>query len=266
MIEGSVSQVTGGSQAQLASIPGPRNSAALSILASQRIVASMSDWITRLAGRFLVFDGPDGSGKATQFARCADHCREAGIGVCEVREPGGTKIGEQIRAVLLDPANTDMSLRCEMMLYMASRAELVEHYIRPALARGDLVIADRFISSTLAYQGTGGGLDQQEILDVGRVAVGSTWPDLTVIFDVDGATAAKRLTGDSKRAATSSFLQATLFSDRVELRGPQYQQAVRQGFLSQAEADPQRHVVIDASAQPDEVFAQLLEQLKHRFS
>ena len=177
----------------------------------------MSDWITRLAGRFLVFDGPDGSGKTTQFARFADHCREAGIGVCEVREPGGTKIGEQIRAVLLDPANTDMSLRCEMMLYMASRAELVEHYIRPALARGDLVIADRFISSTLAYQGTAGGLDPQEILAVGRVAVGSTWPDLTVIFDVDGDLADSRL-------------PEALGKDRIERRGPAFHRLVRQGF------------------------------------
>ena len=225
----------------------------MSILAPQCIVASMSDWITGLAGRFLVFDGPDGSGKTTQFARFADHCREAGIGVCEVREPGGTKIGEQIRAVLLEPANTDMSLRCEMMLYMASRAELVEHYIRPALSRGDLVIADRFISSTLAYQGTAGGLDQQEILDVGRVAVGSTWPDLTVIFDVDGDLADSRL-------------PEALGKDRIERRGPAFHRLVRQGFLALAEAQPQHYVVIDASAQPDEVFAQLLDQLKHRFS
>ncbi len=213
----------------------------------------MSDWITRLAGRFLVFDGPDGSGKTTQFARFAGHCRQAGIGVCEVREPGGTKIGEQIRAVLLDPANIDMSLRCEMMLYMASRAELVEQCIRPALARGDLVIADRFISSTLAYQGTAGGLDEQEILDVGRVAVGSTWPDLTVIFDVDGNLADSRL-------------PEVLGKDRIERRGPAFHRLVRQGFLALAAAQPQHYVVIDASAQPDEVFAQLLEQLKHRFS
>ena len=192
----------------------------------------MSDWITRLAGRFLVFDGPDGSGKTTQFARFVGHCREAGIGVCEVREPGGTTIGEQIRAVLLDPANTDMSLRCEMMLYMASRAELVEQYIRPALTRGDLVIADRFISSTLAYQGTAGGLDQQEILDVGRVAVGSTWPDLTVILDVGVEVAAGRMGDDL---------------DRIEQRGEDYHQKVQEGFLRLAETNS-GFVVVDARA------------------
>ena len=192
----------------------------------------MSDWITRPAGRFLVFDGPNGSGKTTQFARFVGHCREAGIGVCEVREPGGTTIGEQIRAVLLDPANTDMSLRCEMMLYMASRAELVEQYIRPALTRGDLVIADRFISSTLAYQGTAGGLDQQEILDVGRVAVGSTWPDLTVILDVGVEVAAGRMGDDL---------------DRIEQRGEDYHQKVQEGFLRLAETNS-GFVVVDARA------------------
>ena len=224
----------------------------------------MSDWVTHLAGRFLVLDGPDGSGKTTQFARLAEYCRGAGISVCEVREPGGTQIGEQIRTVLLDPANTDMSLGCEMILYMASRAQLVKQCVRPALERGELVLADRFISSTLAYQGTAGGLDHQEILAVGRVAVGSTWPDLTVIFDVDQATAARRLAGGSKRDQKTGSLQPTLFSDRVELRGGEYQQRVRQGFLDLAEAEPQTYVVIDASAQPDKVFAQLLEQLQDR--
>ncbi len=226
----------------------------------------MSDWVTHLAGRFLVFDGPDGSGKSTQVARFGEYCRAAGISVCEVREPGGTQIGEQIRTVLLDPANTDMSLRCEMMLYMASRAQLVKQCIRPALDRRELVLADRFVSSTLAYQGTAGGLDQQEILAAAQVAVGSTWPDLTIIFDVDQAIAATRLAGDSKRAQKTGSLQPTLFSDRVELRGGEYQQRVRQGFLNLAEAEPQKYVVIDASAQPDKVFAQLLEQLQQRFS
>src|SRR4051794_20757891 len=116
------------------------------------------DWTRNLAGRFIVFDGPDGSGKSTQFKRFAAQCRQQGVSVCEVREPGGTSIGEQIRTVLLDPANTDMSLRCEMLLYMASRAQLIEQIIRPALRERQLILADRFISSTLAYQGTASGL------------------------------------------------------------------------------------------------------------
>jgi dTMP kinase len=196
------------------------------------------DRLSQLAGRFLVFDGPDGSGKSTQFSRFSARCRAAGVEVCEAREPGGTPIGEQIRRILLDPANHSMSVRCEMLLYMASRAQLVEETVRPALAAGKLVLADRFVSATLAYQGTAGGLDRDEILDVGRVALGSIWPDLTVIFDVDEHVAAGRL-------------DPTL--DRMEQKGAAFHRGVRQGFLAQAAADPARHLVIDASADPDTV-------------
>ena len=210
----------------------------------------MAQWIQSLGGRFIVFDGPDGSGKSTQFARFAKHCRSAGLAVCEVREPGGTEIGEEIRTVLLDPANTRMSLRCEMMLYMASRAQLIEETIDPAIQRGDLVLADRFISSTLAYQGSAGGMDQQEILAVGRVAVAGHWPDLTVIFDVDGEVAGTRLDPQP---------------DRVELKGANYQQKVRAGYLEQAAANPNKYLVIDAAPDADSVFAALLDGVAQRF-
>ncbi len=211
----------------------------------------MTQWIQSLGGRFLVFDGPDGSGKSTQFARFAEHRRSAGLAVCEVREPGGTSIGEEIRTVLLDPANTQMSLRCEMMLYMASRSQLIEETIGPALQRGDLVLADRFISSTLAYQGSAGGMDQQEILAVGRVAVAGHWPDLTVIFDVDGDVAGTRLDPQP---------------DRVELKGANYQQKVRAGYLEQAAANPDKYLVIDASPDADSVFAAVLDGIAQRFA
>ncbi len=210
----------------------------------------MAPWIQRLGGRFIVFDGPDGSGKSTQFARFAEHCRSAGMAVCEVREPGGTSIGEEIRTVLLDSANTLMSLRCEMMLHMASRSQLIEETIGPALQRGELVLADRFISSTLAYQGSAGGMDLQEILAVARVAVAGHWPDLTVIFDVDGEVAGTRL--DPR-------------PDRVELKGAAYQRQVREGFLEQAVADPDKYLVIDASPDADSVFETLLAAMAQHF-
>jgi dTMP kinase len=209
------------------------------------------EWLRRLTGKFLVFDGPDGSGKSTQFSRLAATCRAARMPVCEVREPGGTAIGEQIRGVLLDPANTDMTLRCEMMLYMASRAQLVEQVIRPALDRGELVLADRFISSTLAYQGAAGGLPAEEITAVGRVAVGDCWPDMTIVFDVNEEVAATRLNP---------------LLDRMELKGAQFHRAVRRGFLDQARALPDRYIVIDASGNPDAVFAQLMQALAKRFA
>ena len=207
-----------------------------------------ANWTAHLAGRFIVFDGPDGSGKSTQFQRFADFSREAGgLKVCEVREPGGTAIGEQIRQILLDPANTEMSLRCEMMLYMASRAQLIEQTIRPALARGEFVLADRFISSTLAYQGTAGGMTPEEILAVGRVAIGAIWPEVTVIFDVDEHVAATRLNP---------------LLDRMERKGIEFHHRVRQGFLAQAQNEPDRHLVIDASAEPPMVFQRLLAALQ----
>jgi dTMP kinase len=211
----------------------------------------MAGWLEQLAGRFIVFDGPDGSGKSTQFRRFADHCRATGLSVCEVREPGGTVIGEQIRNVLLDPAHDTMSVRCEMMLYMASRAQLMEEKVKPALQRGDLVLADRFISSTLAYQGTAGGLTREDILQVGDVAVGHHWPDVTVIFDVDGQVASTRVSAQK---------------DRMELRGDEFHARVREGFLDQARAEPDRHLLIDASGDADAVFAALLEGLQRRFA
>jgi dTMP kinase len=207
------------------------------------IVAGMDVWLRRLAGRFIVFDGPDGSGKSTQFARFASACRDAGVVVCEVREPGGTTIGEQIRQVLLDPANHDMSVRCEMLLYMASRAQLVQETIRPALARNELVLADRFISSTLAYQGTAGGMAIEEISAVGQVALGRVWPELVVVFDVDEQVAATRLNP---------------LLDRMEQKGAAFHRRVRQGYLDQANADPNGYLVIDATKGVEAVQAELM--------
>ena len=226
----------------------------------------MSNWTKNLAGKFMVFDGPDGSGKSTQFARFSSYCSEQNLAICEVREPGSTNIGEQIRGVLLDPANTDMTLRSEMLLYMASRAQLVEQVIRPALKRNELVLADRFVSSTLAYQGTAGGLGQDEILSAAIIAIGNTFPDLTVVFDVDEKTAAARLAGKSKRSKHSLPMQPTLFSDRVELRGSEYQKRVRQGYLDQAKDQPSKYIVLDATKNPDAVHSDLLDQLKQHFS
>jgi len=206
-------------------------------------------WLDTLRGRFLVFDGPDGSGKTTQFRRFARLCRDAGLSVCEVREPGGTAIGERIRDILLDNAHNEMTLRCEMLLYMASRAQLVEERVRPSLDAGCLVLADRFVSSTLAYQGTAGGLPIDDIDSVARVAIGSAMPDLVIIFDVDQRTAARRL---------------GLLLDRMEAKGAQFHARVRQGYLEQAQRDPERHLVIDGAQTEDDVWAELLRKLGER--
>lgn len=219
----------------------------------------MVEWAKQLAGKLLVFDGGDGSGKTTQFGRFADWCREQGLEVVETREPGGTAIGEQIRRVLLDPANTDMTTRCEMLLYMASRAQLVEQVMRPALERGALLLADRFVSSTLAYQGTAGGLDREDILSVAKVAVGATCPDLTVIFDVDETTAAERI------GAADDHL--SLFADRMERKQQAFHQRVREGYLEQARTAPAgTYALVDATADADAVFERLLAAIEARFA
>jgi dTMP kinase len=221
--------------------------------------AADSSWMHKLRGRFLVFDGPDGSGKSTQFRRFGAHAEAAGVSVCEVREPGGTQIGEAIRRLLLDPANDGlMDMRCEMLLYMASRAQLVAQRIRPALQRGELVLADRFISSTLAYQGAAGGIAIDDILAVGRAAVGDCWPDLVVVFDVDQRTAAARLNPLLRQREFDSDL------DRIEMRGAAYHRTVRQGYLDQAARDPDRYLVIDARADEEVVHERLLGQLRER--
>jgi dTMP kinase len=211
--------------------------------------ACVHDWLTHLRGCFLVFDGPDGSGKSTQFHRFGDLCTAAGLTVCEVREPGGTRIGEQIRDVLLDRRNVEMDVMTEMMLYMASRAQLAAERIRPALERGELVLADRFISSTLAYQGTAGGIDRADIMTVGKVALRDAWPTLTIVFDVDEETAATRLNP---------------LLDRMEAKGAAFHARVRQGFLKQVEERPEGHLLIDARSDVESVWQQLLLRLRER--
>ncbi len=172
---------------------------------------------------------------------------QRGLDPVEVREPGGTAIGERIREILLDPACEEMDLRCEMLLYMASRSQLCRERIAPALAEGATVVSDRFLSSTLAYQGTAGGLSFEEIAAVGSVATGGIEPDLTVILDVDEAIADERLPADR---------------DRIEQRGPEFHRRVRAGFLEQARVWPDRYAVVDTTPPPEEVFAALLDRLQ----
>jgi dTMP kinase len=209
-----------------------------------------SDLAAAIRGRFLVFEGPDGSGKTTQLARFAAACDAAGLPTTHVRDPGGTQIGERIRDMLLEHSEEDISARCEMLLYMASRAQLVAHKIAPALARGECVLADRFYASTLAYQGTAGGVPADEILSAALIACGDSRPDLTVVFDVDEPTAASRL---------SPLL------DRMEAKGAAFHKRVREGYLDQARQDPEHVALIDARGTPAQVFDAIVATLRERF-
>ena len=210
----------------------------------------MANMASSLAGQFIAFDGPDGSGKSTQIARFVERYLQEGLVVKEVREPGGTLIGEQIRGILLDPSNEEMTPLSEMLLYMASRAQLVEQEIKPALQRGELVVADRFVSATLAYQGTAGGLPVDWIQQVAEVAVAGCWPSLTLILDVGDQIAAGRLNP---------------LLDRMELKGKGFHAKVREGFLEQAKMWPERYCVIDGSKDENTVENAVQDAIKKWF-
>jgi dTMP kinase len=206
-----------------------------------------SPWSAGLRGRFLAFEEPDGSGKSTQIARFQAWAESQGLPLLVVREPGGTPIGERVREILLDPAHEEMNVRCEMLLYMASRAQLVQERVEPALRDGICVLSDRFVGSTLAYQGAAGGLPESDIRAVAQVAIGGRWPDLDVLLDVDTETAMRRLNP---------------LLDRMESKGSAFHRRVREGYLAEARRDPKRHLVVDASRTPDEVFTDLLKGLE----
>jgi dTMP kinase len=192
---------------------------------------------TRGRGVFITLEGPDGSGKTVQAERIRAALAAAGHETLLVREPGGTPAGERIRAILMDRDESSVRLtqRADALLFMAARAQLVETVIRPALERGAVVISDRYLDSTLAYQGHGGQLGVEELLPVGQFATGGLRPDLTVLFDVPVEVGLAR-----KSDAETTRFEAHF--DRA------YHERVRAGYLSLAAADPGRWIIVDASA------------------
>jgi dTMP kinase len=213
--------------------------------------------MNHLAGKFIVFDGPDGCGKTTQLAALIACLQSQGLAVRRLREPGGTPIGDQIREILLSTENENMDVRCEMLLYMASRAQLVQEQIKPALAAGQCVVADRYASSTLAYQGGGGGMSGEQIQQVAAIAVDGVWPDLTVVFDLDVDQAMARLNARNVSGGQSH--------DRIEQRARDYFERVRQNFLWQAKQWPDRYRIVDAGKSIDQVETQVQTVLRDFF-
>jgi dTMP kinase len=199
----------------------------------------------RKKGRFVVLDGPDGGGKSTQVALLRDALVGSGREVLVTREPGGTAIGEKIRGILLDPAHHQMTARAELFLYMASRSQLVEEVILPAVRKGAVVVCDRFLSASVAYQGAAGGLGTENVAGIGQFCIGDAQPDLTLVLDVDFDTSLRR--------------RGTRTADRIEQRDRAYHERVRKGFLALAESDPARYKVVDAKRGVEDVHKAILE-------
>jgi dTMP kinase len=183
---------------------------------------------------FITLEGPEGSGKSSQIGLLADFLVEQGFAVVVTREPGGTPIGDQIRHVLHDVANTAMSSPAELLLYSASRAQLVNELVRPSLAAGKIVLCDRYADSTLAYQGYGRNLNLDELRTITQFATGGLKPDLTLLLDIDveRGLARRRDGGDEM--------------NRLDLELVSFHQRVRAGYHRLAQEDPARWVIVDA--------------------
>lgn len=196
---------------------------------------------------FITFEGPEGSGKSTQITLLAEFLRQQGFEVLETREPGGSDIGDQIRDVLHDVGNDKMTSAAEILLYSASRAQLVREIIQPALAEGTIVLCDRYADSTLAYQGYGRGLNLDDLAYITRFATGGLQPDLTLLLDIDVERGlARRKNGGDEM-------------NRLDLEAVAFHQRVRQGYQQLVAADPGRWIRINADRAVPIVQAELQE-------
>ena len=191
---------------------------------------------------FITLEGPEGSGKTTAVESAVKKLEELGYQIVRTREPGGTPISEQIRNVILDKANTTMDGRTEALLYAASRRQHLVEKVWPALKEGKIVICDRYLDSSLAYQGGARGLGIDEILNINLFATENTWPDLTLLFDLDPEIGLKRIAANASREV-----------NRLDLEKLEFHQKVRDSFLLLAKRFPDRFVVIDASKTREEV-------------
>lgn len=199
---------------------------------------------------FLSFDGVDGVGKSTQIKLLAEALQKRGHQIVTCRDPGGTPLGEKLRGLLLGKHETPIDGRSEMLLYMASRAQLVEQVIRPALAEGQTVISDRYLLANVVYQGHAGGLEPDDVWTVGRVAVGGIMPRMVFLLDMPAERALIRIQREH---------------DRLESRGLEYLSQVRDGFLVEAHLNREHIQIIDADRPPEAIHAEILHSAEQLF-
>jgi dTMP kinase len=182
-------------------------------------------------GIFITFEGPEGSGKTTHSRLLCEFLRKKGFKVLHTREPGGVLISEKIRKILLDPKNKGMDVGCEMLLYMAARAQIVKEKILPALKQGKIVVCDRFTDATLAYQGYAGGMDLKIINNIANIVTKGLKPNITFLLDI---------------SAKAGLLRAGRAKDRMERKSILYHNKVRNGYLSIAKKEPKRVKVLSS--------------------
>lgn len=200
-------------------------------------------------GIFISFEGLDGCGKTTQIERLAARLRALGREVVVAVEPGGTRIGQQIRRILLDAANRELAPAAEMLLYFASRAQNIREVILPALERGAIVLADRFTDSTLAYQGGGRGLGEAAVRELHRIACGDLTPELTLLLDIDPEASLARARDRGRL-------------NRMDAQAAEFYRRVRETYLAMARAEPERFRVIDGRPEPEAVARAVWEAVR----
>ena len=202
---------------------------------------------------FITLEGPEGSGKTTAVEAAVKKLQEMGYEIVRTREPGGTPIAEQIRNVILDKSNTAMDPRTEALLYAASRRQHLVEKVWPALKEGKIVICDRYLDSSLAYQGGARGLGVENILNVNLFATENTWPDLTLLFDIKPELGLARINANANREV-----------NRLDLEKLDFHNKVRDTFLALAKRYPERFVIIDASQSREEVAKATMEAILSR--
>jgi len=199
---------------------------------------------------FITLEGPEGSGKTSAIESAVQKLQEMGYEIVRTREPGGTPIAEQIRNVILDKANTNMDPRTEALLYAASRRQHLVEKVWPAIKEGKIVICDRYLDSSLAYQGGARGLGIDNVLNVNLFATENTWPDLTLLFDIKPEEGLKRIAANASREV-----------NRLDLEKIEFHQKVRESFLLLAKKYPERFIIIDASKSREEVAKDTLDAI-----
>lgn len=207
---------------------------------------------------FITFEGVEGSGKTTQRKLLTEKLESIGKSVVLTREPGGTEIGTQVRKILLDSKNSAMVPLCELLLYFADRAQHVEEVVKPGLKAGKIVLCDRFVDSTIVYQGAGRGVGKQDVLDLKDLVLKDLKPDLTIIFDLD---AEKGL--DRAKTRIAAITEGDK-EDRFENEELEFHKRIRNGFLELAKQEPERFAVVDASLTPEEIFENVWKIVEQR--